>query len=280
MAKLGEQLFKDANIETLLDAMAEMDNATREEVLRAIGQRMSQAGKASTVTKIKNIIKTADPQVKEWIAQAIPNTYITGIKNSDKELGKKVKNITVEDLKTLKDLSVHADAVNALMSDAYLDFANGMNGLVRGAERQLNEAFKQQARAKITANVLTGSDIRNTKKDIINLLGDKGFSVLTDRGGNTWTLKRYSEMLARTHTMRSFNDATINRASQFGVDLVQITSHSGSCAVCSALEGNIYSLSGANSKYPRYTIGLPIHPNCTHNLLMRPDLELPEDYTE
>lgn len=278
MAKLGEQLFKDANIETLLDTMAKMDDATREEVLRAIGQKLTQSGKISAVNKIKEIIRTADPAVKEWIATAIPNTYITGVEFSDKELGRKVKKITVEDLKTLKDLSVHAEAVNALMSDAYLDFASGMNGLVRGAERQLNEAFKQQARAKIVNNVLTGSDIRNTKKDIINILGDKGFSVLTDRGGNTWTLKRYSEMLARTHTIRSFNDATINRASQFGVDLVQITTHSGSCPICTPYEGNIYSLSGNNSKYPRYDIGLPIHPNCTHNLLMRPDLQVEEDY--
>ena len=124
MAKLGEQLFKDANIDTLISTMEKMDTATREEVLKAIGQKMTQAGKASAVNKIKNIIRTADPQVKEWIAQAIPNSYIAGLKNSDKELGKKTANITIDDLITLKDLSVHADAVNALMSDSYLDFAN------------------------------------------------------------------------------------------------------------------------------------------------------------
>ena len=278
MPKIGEQLFKDANIETLLDTMAQMDNATREEVLRAIGQKLTQAGKASAINKIKDIIRTADPAVKEWIANAIPNAYITGLNVGDKELGKKVKNITREDLTTLKDLSVHAEAVNVLMSDAYLDFASGMNGLVRGAERQINEATKLQARAKITSNILTGMDIRNAKKDIMSVLGDKGFSVLTDRGGNTWTLKRYSEMLARTHTIRSYNDATINRAGQFGVDLVQISTHGGSCPLCTPYEGNIYSLSGSNSVYPRYDIGLPIHPNCTHNLLMRPDLQLDADY--
>ena len=278
MPQLGDKIFEDANIQSLLKTMEELDSTTRQAVLDGIGRRLTQAGKADIVKKINQLIQTTDPAVKKWIAQAIPNSYIVGLKQTDKELNRKVKNITPEDLKTLKDLSVHADAVNALMSDAYLDFANGMNGLARGAERQLSEAFKLQARAKITANVLSGSDIRATKKDIINLLGDKGFSVLTDRGGNTWTLKRYSEMLARTHTMRSFNDGTINRASQFGVDLVQISIHSGACPICTPYEGKIYSLSGNNTKYPRYNIGLPIHPNCKHRLLMRPDLQLDADY--
>lgn len=273
MAKLGDKVFKDANIQTLLNVMEELDTATREEVLRGISRRLTLNGKADIINKIKKLVQTTDPAVKDWIAKAIPNSYITGLKETDRDLGRKVRNITIADLKVLKDLSVHADAVNALMSDAYLDFANSMNGLVRGAEKQINEAIKLQARAKIASNVLSGSEIRQTKKDIINLLGDKGFSVLTDRGGNTWTLKRYSEMLARTHTMRAFNDSAINRAGQFGVDLVQISTHGGACPICAPLEGNIYSLSGDDPNYPRYTIGLPIHPNCRHTLLMRPDLQ-------
>lgn len=278
MATVGGKVFKDAEIQTLMDVIAKIDEQTRSEVLRAIGTKLTQAGKAASVNKIKTIIQYADPAVKDWIAKAIPNSYILGIEQTDKDLGKKTRNITVDDLKTLKDLSVHADAVNSLMSDAYMDFASGMNGLVRGAERQISDAVKLQARAKIASNVLTGSDIRATKKDIINVLGDKGFSVLTDRGGNTWTLPRYSEMLARTHTIRSFNDATLNRAAQFKVDLVQVSKHSGSCAICQQYEGKIYSLSGKNSVYPRYRIGMPIHPNCTHNLLMRPDLQKDDDY--
>jgi len=279
MAKIGDTIFKDAEIQTLLDTIEKLDAGTRAEVLDAIGRKITQAGKTASVNKIKSLIQTADPAVKDWIAKAIPNSYVIGLNETDKDLKKKIGKITVDDLTTLKDLSVHADAVNALMSDAYLDFANGMNGLVRGAEQKINEATKLQARAKITSNILTGMDIRQAKKDIINVLGDKGFSVLTDRGGNSWTLKRYSEMLARTHTIRSYNDATLNRAGQFGVDLVQISTHSGSCPLCTPYEGQVYSLSGANSKYPRYDIGLPIHPNCTHNLLMRPDLQEDADYT-
>ena len=278
MSKIGDELFKDTEIEKLINLMGELDAGTKAEVMSAIGSKMTQAGKAQAIARIKAIIQTTDPAVKQWISQAIPNSYIIGMKQADKNLGRKVADITIDDLKTLKDLSIHAEAVNALMSDTYLDFANSMNGLVRGAEKQINQALKIQMRAKIGSNLVTGMDIRQAKKDVMKLLGDKGFSVLTDRGGNSWTLKRYSEMLARTHTIRSYNDATLNRSNEFGNDLVQITTHAGSCGVCADLEGNIYSLSGKNNKYPYYDIDLPIHPNCTHNLLMRPDLQDEKDY--
>lgn len=278
MSKIGDKIFSDADIKKLIDIMTELDDSTRKVLLDGIGRKLTDAGKKDIISKITNLIQTADPKLKEWIAQAIPNSYIVGVTTADEQLNKKTADITVDDLKTLKDLSVHAEAVNGLMSDAYLDFASAMNGMVKGANQKINMATKLQARAKIADNILTGSAIKQTKKDIVEILGDKGFSVLIDRGGNSWTLTRYSEMLARTHTIRAFNDAAINRAVEFGVDLVQISSHSGSCAVCAALEGNVYSLSGDNSQYPRYSIGLPIHPNCTHNLLMRPDLQMPEDY--
>ena len=278
MSKIGDVIFKDAEIEKLINVMSQLDATTKAEVLSAIGAKMTQAGKAQAIAKIKAIIQTTDPAVKEWIAQAIPNSYILGMKQADKNLGRQIKNITVEDLKTLKDLSIHAEAVNALMGDTYLDFANSMNGLVRGAEKQINQALKIQMRAKIGSNLVTGMDIRQAKKDVIKLLGDKGFSVLTDRGGNSWTIPRYSEMLARTHTIRSYNDATINRSNEFGNDLVQITEHAGSCSLCAGYEGNIYSLSGKNNKYPYFDLDFPLHPNCTHNLLMRPDLQDDADY--
>ncbi len=276
--KIGDKIFEDADIQALINLMGQLDDATKKIVLDGIGKRLTDAGRSEMVNQIKKLIQTTDVKLKEWIAKAIPDSYIAGLNDADEALNKKIKEITIEDLKVLKDLSVHAKAVNALMSDTYLDFANSMNGLVRGAEHRINDALKRQVRAQIAKNLVTGMDIRQAKKDIMAELGDKGFTVLTDRGGHQWTLKRYSEMLARTHTMRSYNDSVINRAEQFGVDLVQVSTHGGACALCTPYEGNIYSLSGNNSKYPRYTLGLPIHPNCRHTLLYRPDLQVEEDY--
>jgi uncharacterized protein YaaR (DUF327 family) len=282
MKKLGDIVYKDANIQTLLAIIEQVDDKVRQEVLKAIAQRLSQAGKAEAIKRIQAIIQTADPVVKEWIAQAIPKSYATGLSFADYQ---KKKNsidvvafekddikIKVEDIKTLKDLSVHVGTVNALMSDTYLDFANGLNGLAKGAERKLNEAVKRQIRAKIIAKEVTGKSVEKVAREIKQLIGDQGFSVLIDRGGSKWTLKRYSEMLARTHVIKASNEALVNRAGQFGVDIVQVSTHSGACPICTPYEGHLYSLSGDSDNYPTADVALPIHPNCRHVWLMRPDL--------
>ncbi len=269
----GDKIFRDAEIQKLLNIMNDLDSNVRSILLKAISVKLNGTLKNKTIRQIKSIIQTSDKDIKEWLSRAVSESYVDGLNDVDKQLKIKGKVITVEMLRTLKKLSVHADAVNALLGDSYLDFANAMNGIVRGAEKKINEAMKLQIRAKIASNILTGSDIRNTKRDIMNILGDKGFTVLVDRGGKQWTLKRYSEMLARTHTIRAFNESAINRANEFGVDIIQISSHGGSCPICVPYEGKIYSLSGKSKQYPRYDIGMPIHPNCKHTILMRPDLQ-------
>lgn len=211
--------------------------------------------------------------IKDWIKY---NTSAKVTVDSQK-IGAEFQNtklrITPDDIKIARDLSIHSGAINALLSDTYLDFANGMNGLVRGAEQKINEAFKRQIRAQILAREVTGKSIDKVKREIVDLLGKQGFAVLKDRGGNTWTLRRYSEMLARTHTIRASNEALINRANQFEVDIVQVSTHSGACPICVPYEGKLYSLSGNSSEYPRLDIQLGLHPNCRHVLLMRPDLQ-------
>jgi len=221
-------------------------------------------------TKIMGEVRSQISQ--EW-AKYTNNPKITvDSQKIGAEFQKTKLRITPDEIKVARDLSIHSGAINALLSDTYLDFANGMNGLVRGAEQKINEAFKRQIRAQIMAREVTGKSIDKVKREIVQLLGDQGFAVLKDRGGHTWTLRRYSEMLARTHTIRASNEALINRANQFEIDIVQVSTHSGACPICVPYEGKIYSLSGNSSGYPRLDIQLPVHPNCRHVLLMRPDL--------
>ncbi len=181
--------------------------------------------------------------------------------------------ITVTTLINDPAYSVHLEAVNTLLSNAYLDFANTMTGYVKGAERVINEAMKLQARNRIAQGRLEGAAIRDIKKEVKKTFADQGFTVLLDRGGREWTLDRYSEMLTRTQILNANNEGVVNRASDFGVDIVQVDSHGAQDSLCSDQEGKLYSISGTSDKYPPLgNNSPPFHPNCRHTLLLRPDL--------
>ena len=275
--KVFDEAIRKSDVDALLAILNRVDKETRDEVLKAISGVLTNQGKVAALNNVRRVIQVADEDVKGWIVKAIPESYVVGLNHADSELrtlGVDVPSgkVTVDQIKTLEDLAIHKEAVNALISDVYLDFGNGMNGIVRGAEKQLNEALKRQTRAKILTGQLTGQSIDEIRKEIQEVLGTQGFSMLVDRGGRTWTVQRYGEMLARTHIIKSGNEGTLTRAAEFNTDIVQISTHVGACPICTPFEGKLYSISGRSKRFPRLEQFPPYHPNCRHSLLLRPDL--------
>lgn len=76
----------------------------------------------------------------------------------------------------------------------------------------------------------------------------------------------YSEMVARTKFHEAQSVAGLTTAANYGTDLVQISSHNTSTAICIPFEGNVYSINGNNPKFPPLSDTPPYHPNCLHLL--------------
>lgn len=282
MAKLDTK----AGVGTLLRSIAKLNNAGRDVILRALSTEMTAQKKEQFLSVLRSQAANTDKEVRDWLAKGLTETYVAGM-NQAKELyqtavssGKGAKlekalsgKITVTTLTTSTALAPHLQAVNALLSDAYLDFGGAMTGYVRGAERILNDQLKRQLRSTIAVGRLEGESIAAVKKTVKETFANKGFTVLLDKSGKQWELERYSEMLARTHIIKANNEAVVNRASDFKVDIVEVSSHGSDDYLCASEEGKIYSISGDSENYP--SLGghePPYHPNCRHTLLLRPDL--------
>ena len=271
-----DKAIKRADIDELVKIVDKLDSAGRAVVLESIGTELTDIKKKKFIEKIKLSAIAADTETKKWLVGSMSEMYVGGINTTDdkiKKYGIKTgEKITVEVLKTAKEMSPHLSAVNSLLSDAYLDFGNSMTGYVRGAEHIINDTMKRQIREKLAKGRLDGASIREITKIIKEDLGDRGFTVLLDRGGHKWNLKNYSEMLARTHLIKANNEATINRALEFDIDIMEISDHGTACPICIPYEGKKFSISGNSKKYPKLEIQPPYHPNCKHSLLPRPDL--------
>jgi hypothetical protein len=279
MARIGNV----AEVNKLMKTISALDNAGRVVLLRAISEQMTDAKKQQFLMLLKSEATKADAEVRNWLVQGISKTYVGGMNLTQQQIASikmpmkaglpSLAPLTVTALNTNPFMKPHLQAVNALLSDAYLDFGNSMSGYVRGAEKILNETLKKQLRSEIAMGRLEGQAVKEIKKTVKDELASRGFTVLIDRGGNSWSLPRYSEMLTRTHLLKANNEGVINRASDFEVDIVEVSDIGSDCDICSEQEGEIYSISGKSNEYP--AIGgnePPYHPNCRHTLLLRPDL--------
>lgn len=272
-----EKVLKDANLPNLIEIVDDLSGDLQKIVLDTISSEVTDVKKTQAINSTTARVREADVEVRTWLTGGIATSYIAGMESADDTLntfGVKTKagDITVATLKTVEDLAPHLQAVNTLISEAYEDFANGMNGIIRGTERMFNETTRRQIRAKIAEGRLTGASVREITKEVKEIIGKQGFTVLLDRGGKQWSLKNYSDMLARTHLIKANNEAIINRGLEFEIDIVEVSAHGATDAICAPLEGKIFSISGKSPNFPKLEQTPPFHPNCKHRLLLRPDL--------
>ncbi|HET8575225.1 MAG TPA: phage minor capsid protein [Candidatus Paceibacterota bacterium] len=255
------QLIATADVPGLLEVFDQLGIEARNIVLDALQKRLTDKDKRKAIALVKAAVETADTSMKAWLLKTFPTLYLGTMKVVSKNIDEpQPDGIT----------GVHKEAVNALMEDSYLDFAGGMQGVVKSATHTLNDAMRQQIRAQIVAGELKGDSVHEVADKVEQLLKTQGFTALIDRAGRKWELTRYADMLAHTHIMKAANDATVNRAGDFNIDIVEITSH-GATDMCGQYEGKIFSLSGNSENYPTGALP-PYHPNCRHSIILRPDL--------
>ena len=115
--------------------------------------------------------------------------------------------------------------------------------------------------------MISGAALSEVKKEIKGQLLEQGMAALVDRGGHSWSLDRYAEMLYRTKAVEARNRGIANRLVENGYDLVQVSSNGDACDACAEWEGKILSSTGATKGYPTVmeaeAAGL-FHPNCKH----------------
>jgi len=275
--EIDKKIVSDAGVEELVDMVAALDGSGREIILQSLDKELTETKKKELIARITKTVLVTDTKIKEWITNRLPLVYISGMNQSGEVIakiqGKKMPEpLTLELLRGSAEMSPHIDAVNRIMSDAYLDFGNAMSGYVRGAEHKLNNTMKQQIQRKLAVGRLDGAGAKEIAETIVRDLGDQGFTVLLDKRGTQWSLERYSDMLARTHVIRANNEGTINRCLDYQIDIVEVSAHKTQCKICGPYEGKKFSITGKSRNYPKLEVQWPIHPNCRHSLLPRPDL--------
>lgn len=161
---------------------------------------------------------------------------------------------------------IHTNAIAALVDDASRAFGESLTGVDRSAQLLLGKVSREALTQKLAEGLIGGKARKEVAKIIKGTLQEQGLDALIDKGGHTWTLDRYADMLFRTKAVEARNRGLMNRMVENNYDLVQVSAH-GATDVCGAWEGKILSATGATPGYDTVADaeadGL-FHPNCRH----------------
>lgn len=151
-----------------------------------------------------------------------------------------------------------ADAkLNQLLGMFGNQTANEFNRMGATMLRSSEMVFVDTAE-RVTAEVLAGSKTgRQAISETVSGWSQKGlkaFKYTSNRGGKTiectMTPEAYAQVITRTTTANVRREAQYERMDEYGLDLIQISSHADARPGCAPYQGNVYSLNGKTPGYP------------------------------
>ena len=132
---------------------------------------------------------------------------------------------------------------------------NAKNIINKASNTILNQAgikYKEVV-VDVVGKVITGvSTPHQALREVASKWANMGVPALIDKSGKQWSTEAYISMVARTEAGNVATDMQFERMDEYGADLIEVSSHSGSRPGCEPYQGAIYSKNGNNKDYPDF----------------------------
>ena len=98
---------------------------------------------------------------------------------------------------------------------------------------------------KVAGKVVTGIEARQSAmRQCISEMTDKGIPAFVDKKGRNWTPEAYTNMCIRSTVGSVAKETQFAVMDDYGLDLVEVSSHSGARPLCAKDQGKIFNRNG------------------------------------
>lgn len=236
-----------------IEEFANINLLARDTLINLIAQLelkgTSSQFKKSIIRQIEAELERLRKYSASFIDSNVPNIYLS----TSKSIYEKLK----VPLAVQASLSIlNKQVINSIVNNA----KELLNNSISNVGRNINNKLEQ---ARI--DTILSLNNNNFKQNIVNsnLLG------VPTANGNLLPFNFYNNLVAKSTITETGNRATLNQAKNLNLDLIKVTSHSGSCEKCKMYEGRVFSISGTDPNYPPFNMAyrgkyLNLHPQCKH----------------
>lgn len=246
-----------ASDEWQLQKMAEIGRLNKENI-RIIAQMSGQS-----ITAVERMLAAASEDVAKNLEPGLSYLARQGVIGAAPkyEKSKAVKQV----MRTMKKQA--KDIFNVCNTTMLYKARDTYQKLVQDTVSLAHEILNRN-----TAAVLTGAESRQQalRKTILEF-NHKGISAFVDKRGREWAPEAYVGMAMRTTAGSCATEIQMARCDDYGVDLIEISSHAGARPKCAKDQGKIFDRKNKSKKYPHWNTSSYGEPdgilgiNCNHN---------------
>lgn len=154
--------------------------------------------------------------------------------------------------------------------DAYKKLVNNMSSTADEIAEKLS--FINTLDKHATSAMIGAISRQQALVKCIREFNEKGIPAFVDKRGREWTPEAYVNMAMRSTSNTMAAEVQMARADDYGLDLVEVDSHSGARPKCARDQGKIFDRSNKSKKYPHWNTSSYGEPdgllgiNCGHHI--------------
>lgn len=138
--------------------------------------------------------------------------------------------------------------------NAYVNQALSTLNLVNTTMLSFTQQIYRDALNQVVGKLITGTITQQQAvRQVVTKWSDKGIPAFIDKSGRKWSTEAYVNMVCRSTSNNVANEMQDERMKDYGVDLVETSSHMGARPKCAPYQGRIFSMSGKSKKYPAWS---------------------------
>lgn len=253
--------------EWLLQKLAEIGRLDRENI-RIISE---MAGISNTAAQrmleemAGNVTKELEPGFQYLsrqgvIGEAVPAAKSRNVKQVMRNLHKQAKDT----------LNLCNTTMLYKARDAYKALVQRTAGLANDVARR--QDYIDMLNQGISASVIGGQSRAQVVRQCIREFNDRGIPAFVDKRGREWTPEAYVNMAMRITSGSVASQIQMARCEDYGIDLVEVDSHSGARPKCARDQGKIFDRANRSIKYPHWNTSSYGEPdgllgiNCGHHI--------------
>lgn len=142
------------------------------------------------------------------------------------------------------DLNLVNTVMRYKAKEAYVDLVNRTYDAVNAIEDVSNRQELLNTLGKHTLSAVTGAESRSAAvRKCIQEFNAKGIPAFVDAAGRQWSPEAYVNMDIKTTVSNVAHAAQDARCDEYGIDLIEVSSHKGARPKCAPYQGRIFSRS-------------------------------------
>lgn len=256
-----------ASDEWLMRKLAEIGKLNRENIkIIAKSTGLSQTAMERMLNEMaEKVLEEVEPGMKQLVRRGLVGETVPAKKSRN------VKQV----LTTMRGQA--KDTLN-LCNTTMLYKARGaykklVGNIVSTADEIADKQQKLDILNKHATSAVIGAESRQQAlTKCIKEFNDKGIPAFVDKRGREWTPEAYINMAMRSTSNTMAAEVQMARADDYGIDLVEVDSHSGARPKCARDQGKIFDRSNRSKKYPHWNTSSYGEPdgllgiNCGHHI--------------